>query len=1705
MNKLRTEVEEGLSATNQRQQPGPGSTQKVISHTKEEIDLLHLFGKTELFEGVGLALREIVEGLVAAHQLLGLSRFDVWAKQCQAFAKRVKQLEDEGCTRLGLPSTEASDHRAGDLLSNLRDSTLDPEALLRAKSMLGICIVRHLSNTTTLPNNVVSAYVSLLSCRGVRSRQHADWRRLSECQSLDIETLKLLTTEVSNKTVKEFLDELLVGLSSAIKAPTTNSQLARVESRTLSTPEDFDEDDDDQNGDFEQSLDSSGDCLAHGDRHATKDLQWSSIKVEDDQDAQNYSLIGWRIVDGMRAPFTRRLGITESWSVLPMEDLQTVCRRLKHAFEAGDLKTRNFVFLAYQSQQWSLPPHLALTVPLDKSSPVHYDVTSGHRSWAYAEIIGKDTAAEPESRADRLPCTLVQLAIDPDLAEHARQQLSVNPSANTIAGLIQAGTSSTEVKAFLREYRTFLRSMGDTVHPAYAGRFARSFGPTVKRITGSDILSVFTACDSSMSAGGMLHYVTLTKSLLRTWNKKIHSQLGWREPSEPIESPDEGVGAGIALQPELYAQGWHSLQRDAAVALEKISSASSVSEIAIAWTDLSRARLLSMGCLTGHRLTRIGRVTAEALFGCEDYICISDKVTSLYDSYRLMPVTDRMEELRECLFADLDQLRHAICRVNQDSLNLAVASAAPSKAVFFGLKIVCRSGAFRLKREALTLNGLNELSQKHFKSNSNIGRHTLVSMLAQAGMDPWLIRALTGHSAAQAEVFGDACSLPARELLGQLKNALDQCLEDDRFKPFCGNGNRPGFIRFTRKRALPKPECDPYVHPAISIDGHLLPPPADRYSTTSLSLIDQCRRKLLLISKEDGDLKPWVDWLLCSIVYDGLHSADLTEIFNELPASLARLGSSVIAKWSREGRSNLFALPLTPPSLAALSRCNMDSKPKWTNLVNEAGRWLQQTFPDLVWPASPSNAILTLVAMAGRWQRVHVSPAAHAASLHSVMSATFTAHSLLRLVQSKVRLQLPLPPPETRLIRAKASRSTTIKSRPAIKEIGTVLFRYQNKEKRLGENHARARKVLQDLEMHDSDGDLPAMAILAVVRKEMSLILEQHKDSREVSGLASYWTEVEMSLSLVSPFEDMQQWSADDFTAWIALAIAAIRADAHRKQKKGGAELHGLRRFLRTARLLGWDVPYGLVDGSDFYAQDGMRVSAASTLLLEDDFELVREIVSHKLHEFPFAQGRADILIDVLKSVPGRLSEICTLLARCVTPDSNRLCIQPAGHSILKNALATRLVEIPEHLCDRMLGLEGSEDEIDALGEFLFLDGNGNDWTMLSTILSAIHQAMSIVTMDINVRFHSTRGSAACRLAYPSWEGWAHSLLSGTTGADYGGRPLGISRDAVAQAIAALGHGRVKTFLGYYMPVWPWVKAHELRLTLHHLSVPPAFERALFGSTDARRAASSRARNRLLPFDVWDWIGQRLTDRLAVAPLQDDGLEAVTVRNEIEPVQNPTLVSLVRFGLLRLTEVSSSEAGHICGVGVTCTSVMDQTLARLAPSTEAVWQRRGQSRGDRGRETDKRLVRSSVGDAFVEHFAQLSIEQLNLLKVCLDVNRSALLLLSSSRQSNMQRIQELSKIMPLGVARLLVREAANSPLEPSPNVVESLEETVVFGDPERDVGKHPLYQVEPVEAQTPSQPSRTQHNRKRTGPFTGLARATCIAALAAHETLGGGR
>jgi len=1670
--------------------------------------VLTLLGEVDRFAGCALAFSSVGDCLAAAAKVSALDRLLTWSlrvKDCAA------QLHASGKAIFSFPSQSPDEDSVGHSMSRSLRTTLEPEETELARAALGFQMAAALSRREPLAKRDLQDHSTLLGAGQSRARSHSDWQKLRGKNLVEHSVLADLLADLSSTRVREYVERILAAIDTDIGPP----PLPEPPRPTETTP-----------GLLPSASDSSSRMgLKEGARRppANQDeeellLDGSTASTDPgspvaDVPPRKVSFEGWRALDALHAPHTRHHGLTIDWACTPLKDLARLCRSLKAVFPGARPLVQAYVCMAYHSMQVSLPPDLVLSIPLKDEAGLWYDVVEGAYKIHYRRLLdtrprsGRDGTGTAGEVADTPPP--YRVLIDADIAEHHRRALVVHPEALSLGDLMNHGSNALDRVEFIEGYREHLRSHGDPVHRSYAGRHRRSLGPAIKEITGSGIYALLLALDSSFCAPGLPHYVTVDQASIDDVQCKVLSALGWAPPSTIPSAMNQTVGARKALSSDVYSAGHQSLQAEAREWMAALSDARDAHQLVSSWNSLTHARLLTFGCLTGHRLTRIGRITSTAIYGCSDYICISDKVNSPYGAYRLIPASDRLQELRVALQEDRRRLQEALARMLPREDTRLACRLSRSGSLFFTLVLETRHGKLALRRTSVNQEPLDRLSQRHFGREANIGRHQLVSALIAEHMDEWHVSALTSHEWNQAEVHGDACSVPPISTLDSLRRGLNRIL-DSRLAPALELDSAAPRWQLAHPSCLPHPRNDPYLVRGNDKD-HLLPPLADRHTTHALTVVGQVRTGLLSPPSREA---PWARTLMCLAIFDGIHIDDLEVVVNAWSDSLVRLGECLCVHWQRSERRNFITVPLSPATLASLPAMTQAARPAWDLIQAQAADWLAQHCPDVPWPSDKKDAFRVFMAMVARHLRLHLSPVVYAASLPWVMSATPSTQSLLWLADPAPQ---GLPEEALSTVRALKTPSTRLRStrdRPDLRRIGTLLSRYSDSHARLGEDRTRARLLRSalptgaegtppsprgKLERNDAsdlrsaldalDGspDLPALAARAVLHKELWLIQQAHPDALAISTLATYWTEVSISLALVAPSEDIPQWAEVDFVEWMDLTVQALDQDAARKGKSGGPELHGPRRFLKTGASLGWEVPDNLLGHEDIFAPNGMRQSAAAAMVSTAQFRSARTLVRHALQEHSLLWQRADLLLDLLYEIPARSGEIDTLKARPATRLSGMLCIRPAGFSVLKNRLATRLVPVSDALAAK---LNDASEWPDAFGTFLFLEADGDDRKVLDHIRCLILQALIQVSGDSGLRFHSMRSGAACRLAYPSWEDQATALLAGTTGTRFGERPIQVTRDAMARAMASLGHARITTTITYYFPIWPLIRAHELRMSLEDSGVPVAYEQALLGTTQARRAAKSRAERSGKVFNHWDWIGRQMAARVEARPLQSDQPDVVLAPKAMSmATANADKMSLSLYGLLVLAGVARAAAAHQVGILASQASEMDRAVDALAPASEALWARRGGTRDTASAAHDRTLTQSDFGTNICKHLCTLPTGTVSLLRTCLDTDRRQLLLLPADSDMQNSRIEIMAKAMPPTV-KLLVRPPASGSFRIDPALVLDHASSLVMGSPDRDAGRHCLFQVAP--ADDPS-------NRRRIGPLTGLVRAACVATLAAHR------
>jgi hypothetical protein len=155
--------------------------------------------------------------------------------------------------------------------------------------------------------------------------------------------------------------------------------------------------------------------------------------------------------------------------------------------------------------------------------------------------------------------------------------------------------------------------------------------------------------------------------------------------------------------------------------------------------------------------------------------------------------------------------------------------------------------------------------------------------------------------------------------------------------------------------------------------------------------------------------------------------------------------------------------------------------------------------------------------------------------------------------------------------------------------------------------------------------------------------------------------------------------------------------------------------------------------------------------------------------------------------------------------------------------------------------------------------------------------------------------------------------------------------------------------------------------------------------------------------------------------------------------------------------------------------------------------RRGGTRNKRGRDADKRAGRSSTGIALACHLKAGAASDIDTLYLDLDPHRRHVAMLDLTADELTERLRRHAACLP-DELYLYVRFSRKYDCPLTPAQLSDLRPRVVFGSPERDIGRYPLIQIGVMAA---------VGNRVRIGRATALVRAALASVQVARNFIGG--
>ena len=990
-------------------------------------------------------------------------------------------------------------------------------------------------------------------------------------------------------------------------------------------------------------------------------------------------------------------------------------------------------------------------------------------------------------------------------------------------------------------------------------------------------------------------------------------------------------GSNIHITPVAFAAGWGSLQAGCDVALHKLKAAVTPHDVATAWSDLSKGRLASFVTVTPpppppplHRAQRLNRLTAGALLAHEEYGLLGDKDVDPYRIWRIVPYVDPARQVLNAVRADLEVLR---TKVHSLGLRLRVQLGGAGDplplrlCLFFGLAVLRVEDVEQLARVPLARRDVQALTELHFSGQpANVGRHFFCSALALQGTDAFIIAAVTGHGHIGAEMFSDSMAVAPEHAFSIWRREMEKVLAPLSLAAVPGSDITLGGPLLAPAPA-PSITNDPYLFPQRTGAGRILPPLADPFTLTAISVGLRIARMLASTAAIEDLATGEVP--MCAVTLDGTHLADLQEAESQMPGALRTTGQTLSVTWTRAGCAEEITQPLCPRTCLAVQRAKSKTSLCSDLQMRASGAWVHRQCPEVIWPEDDRQAYIAYCALALRLHRFLEAPATLAASSRAIFSAAANRESVIRLADAHPQINfadLPFVPVQSGVSRQRA------KLRTALSEVKKALGRYGNTTTRAGEEQKRARSLKSELHPIDATGDLPAQSAKAVVSAECECWLDYDlragKKGRQFSTLATYGTLVFSALELIPPGDDMSAWAAPVFESWFERA----------KKLPGSTEVDddgmaGLKRFLLVGRdYLGWDVPDVLLQGVSTFKTDGQRKAAAATLVFSFDYEAATPVVERRLAEWPLLLEPARIDLKLREAVPLRTGDRSTLRVDCLTQKSDKLIVQNDGFSDTKSDNGVRLCTTPAELAALIRTRASSPHREDE--ELLFLDENGSDWSVLNAINTVENEALTLVTGDPSFRPHCCRASAGCTLAWPRWEVAARSLLHGRSVSGALQFEHNHKFNRVVATTMELGHGHVATFLTYYASAWPLLRAISASRWLAKFEPSTAFIQAALGSTDAVRAASSRASKTATFSSAWDVIGRITTARAGINLLTRKQPLPVLAPYSAAAAGQASSQALGSYAVARATGTPRDIAAQRFGISLTLAQDIDLQMER---------------------------------------------------------------------------------------------------------------------------------------------------------------------------------
>lgn len=1188
-----------------------------------------------------------------------------------------------------------------------------------------------------------------------------------------------------------------------------------------------------------------------------------------------------------------------------------------------------------------------------KAGHIWLDLEFGAWCWDFAAY--RTSNIQPSTELSIEP---IVIPLPQSLVASLKAGYCTHGSARNLAEIICAIQGKDRVD--LKQFRQYLRDIGDEAHPPYRGRLANSLAHAILEVTGSDMMSTLLTAQFPAVAPAALFYFGPTYQVVYQRLSQLYERLGLGNHTTP-KPLDERTGGHRIPPNEVVLKGWILLVDRIEVERHQVSKARSFDEARIAVNTLMRYLCAAFIIQCGHRGSRLDQLSFGALASSDSFMVIHDK--ELNDQFlraqpRLLPKTAIIRTVVE-IALDCHSLmakRSGLQDPKPRSLD------TPAFAQF--------EGSEKIEVHPVHTRDVAGLIFEMFDGAPiNFSRSVWVTSLDSFGCDRWLIRAFTGHARDITRTSGPFFDVPVTEAAKRLKDSMEAIgpkvfgdCAPTRSEKTCARKMQLPRIQGLEQARSKKQFPDPIAT--------LIPVTQDILVAAELA-------KSLRSAIFNGSLatEPAESLLLHLLFVDLCPNTDVALLaVCEPPARFVEELVRPALKWDRDHFIHPVLLPLTSPSAQLLGILD-DKKTTKSVLLSGLVRALQLVAGHHPEISTAEGIWENLSFWSQSFRRLYLPPSMLGCSHPEIPAPCLNLGSWQRLsgVFPK-NLQVSAISPHT-------TKSTTYQKSSDVKELGKVLNHFSDSTLRLGEKRQRAIDAIKAINCIELLWTPIGLWLKDWLQDELARSRDGTNGSYQLSSLATYYSSL-TQVRNIQALEDPREWEEDEWRSYIAaLHMATTNKPLNNGEPVCDRTRHSSLAVIHSLNRRGLYVPRGiyslLSEGIDKLAKVD---SASSILITTKDNDTAQNLIAHWLTEEPDSLLLSQIRSHIEVNVPVRASDLGNLKRKCLTA-SGGLIIGRSGFNDIKNEQSIRVWPIGNLEVTHLTELRQMLMRYQPIGDLL-LRGSGTPLEVQDDIRVAelMNQALKCATGDPRARRHSMRATTLQNLAWPGWQGIARKYLRGELGNEELNKWVedDISGwTTLAQACFAAGHSGITTALSNYLAGWPAVHALLVHSINSTCEVTPRYTHSIGLSDAALRKARSRSKS-AQRFSTWDWYERQVfakghwevvddgdqVESEKFRPLAESNTTNVVTKVAELKLQGVPKRNALRYLGLRCLSMPFENAIGICKLNQSTAFALEGVLPTESINTSLVRRARAgpEARGISG---NIRLLQSDLGEGLL--------------------------------------------------------------------------------------------------------------------------------------------